>query len=113
MTTCRNGDIILHIEQFRNDLNGHADMFLSDFERKVTSNDQQQLSKVNLHSFRHLNASLLISSGVDVKTVQSVLGHSQASTTLDIYAAAFQDREAQALGVVADILTGERKRKAE
>lgn len=62
------------------------------------------LPKVNLHSMRHLNASLLISSGVDVKTVQSVLGHSQASTTLDIYAAAFRDREAQALGAVADIL---------
>ena len=75
--------------------------------------EQYGLPKVNLHSFRHLNASLLISSGVDVKTVQSVLGHSQASTTLDIYAAAFQDREAQALGAVADILTGERKRKAE
>ena len=29
------------------------------------------LPKVNLHSFRHLNASLLISSGVDVKTVQT------------------------------------------
>nr|WP_242836099.1 hypothetical protein [Ruminococcus albus] len=54
-----------------------------------------------------------MSSGVDVKTVQSVLGHSQASTTLDIYAAAFQDREAQALGVVADILTEGKQRKAE
>ena len=63
--------------------------------------------------FGHLNASLLISSGVDVKTVQSVLGHSQASTTLDIYAAAFRDREAQALGVVADILTEGKQRKAE
>lgn len=66
--------------------------------------EQNNLPKVDLHSFRHLNASLLISSGVDVKTVQSVLGHSQASTTLDIYAAAFQDREAQALGAVSDIL---------
>ncbi|MBE6869649.1 MAG: hypothetical protein E7494_12970 [Ruminococcus albus] len=36
-----------------------------------------------MHSFHHLNASLLISSGVDVKTVQSVLGHSQASTTVN------------------------------
>jgi len=35
-------------------LNGHADMFLSDFERKVTSNDQQQLSateRLRLSSF--------------------------------------------------------------
>lgn len=75
--------------------------------------EAHDLPKVNLHSFRHLNASLLISSGVDVKTVQSVLGHSQASTTLDIYAAAFRDREAQALGVVADILTDGKQRKAE
>lgn len=66
---------------------------------------ENDLPKVNLHSFRHLNASLLISQGVDVKTVQSVLGHSQASTTLDIYAAAFQEREAQALGAVANVLT--------
>ena len=65
---------------------------------------QYDLPKVNLHSFRHLNASLLISQGVDVKTVQSVLGHSQASTTLNIYAAAFREREAQALGAVADVL---------
>ncbi len=69
------------------------------------------LPKVNLHSMRHLNASLLISSGVDVKTVQSILGHSQASTTLDIYAAAFRDREAQALGAVADILNSGRNRE--
>lgn len=69
------------------------------------------LPKVNLHSMRHLNASLLISSGVDVKTVQSILGHSQASTTLDIYAAAFRDREAQALGAVADILTAGQNRQ--
>ena len=63
------------------------------------------LPTVNIHSFRHLNASLLISQGTDVKTVQSVLGHSLASTTLDIYAAAFQEREALALGAVAEILT--------
>ena len=66
--------------------------------------EQYDLPKVNIHSFRHLNASLLISQGTDVKTVQSCLGHSQASTTLDIYAAAFQEREAQALGAVASSL---------
>ena len=70
------------------------------------------LPKVNLHSFRHLNASLLISQGVDVKTVQSVLGHSQASTTLDIYAAAFREREAQALGAVAAVLNEPISKKA-
>ena len=41
---------------------------------------------LNMHSLRHTNASLLISQGVDVRTVASLLGHAQASTTLDIYA---------------------------
>ena len=44
---------------------------------------------LSVHSLRHTTASLLISQGVDVRTVASVLGHSQASTTLDIYAHAF------------------------
>ena len=61
--------------------------------------------------FGHLNASLLISQGTDVKTVQSVLGHSQASTTLDIYAAAFKEREARALGAIATVLMDNRDMK--
>ena len=77
--------------------------------------NKYDLPKVNLHSFRHLNASLLIHSGVNPKTVQSCLGHSQASTTLNIYAHDFQEAEAQALGVVANILDGKstQNRKAQ
>lgn len=73
--------------------------------------EQNDLPVVNIHSFRHLNASLLISQGTDVKTVQSVLGHSQASTTLDIYATAFKEREARALGAVASVLMDNRDMK--
>lgn len=59
---------------------------------------------VPVHSFRHLNASLLISSGVDVKTVSASLGHSQASTTLNIYAHSFAVAQAAAGEAVADKL---------
>lgn len=45
--------------------------------------------KLNVHSLRHSNASLLIAGGADVATVASLLGHSQPSTTLDIYTHAF------------------------
>ena len=38
---------------------------------------------VSNHSWRHLNATLLINSGIDVKTVQSCLGHSVATTTVN------------------------------
>ena len=50
---------------------------------------------LNVHSLRHTNASLLIASGADVATVAGLLGHSQPSTTLDIYTHAF-DRNKQA-----------------
>ena len=52
---------------------------------------------LNIHSLRHTNASLMIAQGVDVRTVAGLLGHSQPSTTLDIYAHAFDKnkREAQ------------------
>lgn len=39
---------------------------------------------VNIHSFRHFNASVLINNGVDVKTVQGCLGHSCATTTIPV-----------------------------
>ncbi len=36
---------------------------------------------LSVHSLRHTNASLLIAQGVDVRTVASLLGHAQASTS--------------------------------
>ena len=59
----------------------------------------------NTHSFRYLHASLLIDAGVNVRTVSAVLGHSQTSTTLNIYTHNFQEASARALESVADVLT--------
>lgn len=42
--------------------------------------------KITRHQLRHTMATLLIGDGVDVKTVQAILGHSKASITLDMYA---------------------------
>lgn len=61
---------------------------------------------VNIHSFRHFNASVLISNGVDVKTVQGCLGHSSAATTLNIYAHSFQEAQTKAMDSVADCILG-------
>ena len=41
----------------------------------------------------------------DVKTVQSCLGHSVASTTLNLYCHTFQSAQAAAMEAVADALT--------
>lgn len=59
---------------------------------------------LGVHMFRHLNASLLINSGVDVKTVSASLGHSQVTTTLNIYAHSFSEAQAKASEAVADLL---------
>ena len=50
--------------------------------------------KLNVHSLHHSNASLLIAGGADVATVAGLLGHSQPSTTLDIYTHAFDKKAA-------------------
>jgi integrase len=62
------------------------------------------LQIVSIHSLRHLNASLLISAGLDVKTVQASLVHSSATTTLDIYAHEFAASQALASAAVANAL---------
>lgn len=62
------------------------------------------LKYVTVHSFRHLNATLLISNGVDIKTVSKALGHSQTSTTLNIYAHSFAEQQAKASEAIANAL---------
>lgn len=52
--------------------------------------------KLNVHSLRHTNASLMIANGADVATVAGLLGHSQVSTTLDIYTHAFDKNKREA-----------------
>lgn len=63
------------------------------------------LHGVRFHDLRHTHATLLISSGVDVKTVQTRLGHSNASMTLNVYTHAVPENEAKAAKVVDDMLS--------
>lgn len=81
---------------------------LSNWYRRIA--EKNDLPLVSLHSFRHLNASLLINSGTDIATVSSTLGHSQTTTTLNIYAHAFQKARAEALEAVANVLDNRRKK---
>lgn len=47
--------------------------------------EENQLPGIPLHGLRHTSATLLISQNVDIRTVAGRLGHSQTSTTTDIY----------------------------
>ena len=46
---------------------------------------------VTPHDLRHTAASLAISVGANVKSVQTMLGHKSAAMTLDVYADLFPD----------------------
>ncbi|BDR32079.1 tyrosine-type recombinase/integrase [Enterococcus faecalis] len=43
------------------------------------------MTEISVHGFRHSHASLLFEAGLDVKSVQDRLGHSDVQTTLQIY----------------------------
>ena len=59
---------------------------------------------LNVHSLRHTAASLFIASGTDVGTVAGLLGHSQPSTTLDIYTHAFDKNKKAASQIMQSSL---------
>ena len=66
--------------------------------------EHEKLTFKALHSFRHFVASQALASGIVVKAVSNMLGHSQTSTTLNIYAHAVQQANENALNSVAKLL---------
>ena len=67
---------------------------------------------VTFHGLRHTAATQLIRSGVDARTVASILGHADPSLTMRVYAEADPDAVRDGMGRAAEIL-GERPRAAE
>jgi integrase len=67
--------------------------------------------RLRFHDLRHMSASLLIGAGTDVRTVAGRLGHADASTTLRIYAHAFEARDRQAAEVLGALLPGQAGKK--
>lgn len=57
---------------------------------------RHDLPPIHPHKFRHTQASLLISEGVDILTVSKRLGHAKVSTTLDIYSHVLAKSDRQA-----------------
>jgi integrase len=58
-----------------------------------------------IHDLRHYFASLLISSGLDVKVVQNRMRHTSAKTTLDVYGHMWPDKDESARAAVNDVLS--------
>jgi integrase len=62
------------------------------------------LPRIRVHDTRHTCASLLRSYGVDLAVIQSILRHTQLSTTADIYLHVPTEDQRAALGLIANAL---------
>ena len=55
------------------------------------------VSDINFHALRHTFATRALEAGMDIKVLSSILGHAQASTTLNLYAHALPDHKRQSM----------------
>lgn len=67
-------------------------------EERTNSRNRRRYAGLTFHDLRRLNATALVAEGVDIKTTQRRLGHSDIRTTLEVYARATTkaDRDAAA-----------------
>ncbi len=68
------------------------------------------LPKFSCHTLRHTFTTRLCESGINIKVIQSVLGHADISTTLDIYADVTKDLKKAEMQTFEDFMN--RKNKA-
>jgi integrase len=71
------------------------------------------ISSTRLHSARHTAATLMLAGGSDPRTVAGVLGHSVASTTLNIYGHLIASRATAAVDALGAELEGARDRRSD
>lgn len=66
------------------------------------------MEHMSFHALRHLSATIIISQGIPLKNVSARLGHTQISTTADIYADALLSVDKRAGDVVDRFIYGEK-----
>lgn len=72
----------------------HFHLIVDAYNKEVP--DDMKLPEIRLHDLRHTCASHLYAQGTDIETVANRLGHKEPSFTLDIYAHALEEKDAEA-----------------
>lgn len=80
----------------------NLDRFWRDFRNEYGFKD------LKLHELRHTQATQLVALGMDVKTVQTRLGHASAATTLDMYSHPVAENDEMAAELVGSLLSDSR-----
>lgn len=81
----------------------HPNYYTLKFSRIIKKLDIEK--KVRFHDLRHTNATLLLQQGIDFKTIQVRLGHSDINTTLNIYSHVTTDMQKNATEKISSLLT--------
>ena len=61
---------------------------------------------IRVHDLRHLNATLMVTGGVDPKTAQRRLGHATLQMTLQVYARSLSEADVQAASALSRLVCG-------
>ncbi|MCR2038281.1 tyrosine-type recombinase/integrase [Adlercreutzia caecimuris] len=64
---------------------------------------------LKFHELRHTQATQLLANGIDLKTIQSRLGHAKASITLDFYAHAVPENDEKAARLIGNLFQSDSK----
>lgn len=75
------------------------------YNRMKTLLKQAGLPDIRFHDLRHTFATHALASGVDVKTLSGILGHTRAAFTLDTYTHTTGDMQKRAAEIVGEFLT--------
>ena len=79
----------------------HPDSFSNKWKRFI---DKHKIRKIRFHDIRHTSATMLVASGVDLITVKKRLGHSDITTTANIYTHVTAEMDTNAAQKIDDII---------
>ncbi len=80
---------------------GTPRQWLTRFIKKINKKGHD-IPVLPIHALRHTNATIMVASGVDIKTASQRLGHSSTTITMEIYAHMLKEKEESAASALDD-----------
>lgn len=75
--------------------------------------DKLEIPRVTIHALRHTFATRAIEAGFDVKSLSEILGHTDATVTLNTYTHALEEQKRQNMNKLNDLFCGSKEEQKE